>query len=104
VAPLIGCYERFWSEGSLDLHDLDDALASLRVLPPLEERLGRAIALVSSEAREFRPSRRWLPWSSCGPPLGSGPLPKPLCLQLPRTVPPGRLDPISCPCLAWSDR
>jgi hypothetical protein len=46
--PLIGCYERFLSEGPVDLHDLDDALASLRVLPPLEGRLGRAVALVSS--------------------------------------------------------
>jgi hypothetical protein len=46
--PLIGCYERFLSEGSVDLHDLDDALASLRVLPPLEGRLGRAVALVTS--------------------------------------------------------
>jgi hypothetical protein len=46
--PLIGCYERFLSEGSVDLHDLDHALASLRVLPPLEGRLGRAVALVTS--------------------------------------------------------
>jgi hypothetical protein len=46
--PLIGCYERFLSEGSVDLHDLDKALASLRVLPPLEGRLGRAVALVAS--------------------------------------------------------
>jgi hypothetical protein len=46
--PLIGCYERFLSEGSVNLHDLDDALASLRVLPPLEGRLGRAVALVTS--------------------------------------------------------
>jgi hypothetical protein len=46
--PIIGCYERFWSEGSVDVHDLDDALASLRVLPPLEGRLGRAVALVTS--------------------------------------------------------
>ncbi len=45
--PLIGCYERFLSEGSVDLHDLDDALASLRVLPLLEGRLGR-VALVTS--------------------------------------------------------
>lgn len=46
--PLIGCYERFLCEGSVDLHDLDDALASLRVLPLLEGRLGRAVALVTS--------------------------------------------------------
>jgi hypothetical protein len=46
--PLIGCYERFLSESSVDLHDVDDALASLRVLPPLEGRLGRAVALVTS--------------------------------------------------------
>jgi hypothetical protein len=46
--PVIGCYERFLSEGSVDLHDLDKALASLRVLPPLEGRLGRAVALVAS--------------------------------------------------------
>jgi hypothetical protein len=50
--PLIGCYERFLCEGSLDLHDFDGALASLRVLPPLKGRLGRAIALVTSGGAE----------------------------------------------------
>lgn len=46
--PLIACYERFLADGSLDVHDLDDALASLRVLPAFEGRLGRAVALVVS--------------------------------------------------------
>ncbi len=44
--PLIACYERFLADGSLDVGELDDALASLRVLPVFEGRLGRAVALV----------------------------------------------------------
>ena len=44
--PLIACYEHFLAAGSLDVHDLDDALASLRVLPAFDGRLGRAVALV----------------------------------------------------------
>jgi hypothetical protein len=46
--PIIACYERFLADGSLDVDDLDDALASLRVLPALEGRLGRAVTLVVS--------------------------------------------------------
>lgn len=45
-APIIDCYERFLSEGRIDVLALDDALARLRVLPPLDGHLGRAVALV----------------------------------------------------------
>ena len=44
--PIIDCYERFLSEGRIDVLALDDALARLRVLPPIDGRLGRAVALV----------------------------------------------------------
>jgi hypothetical protein len=102
--PLIGCYERFLSEGSVALHDLDDALASLRVLPPLGGRLGRAVALVTSGGAGAPTEQTLAALELFGPPRGSGLCPKSLCLQLPpRTVPPGRLDRLSSPCLAWTD-
>ena len=47
-APVIGCYERFLLDGSLDVQELDEALAGLRPLPRLPGRLGRAIVLVAS--------------------------------------------------------
>lgn len=47
-APIIECYERFISDGDVDVHDLDDALAPLRRLPRIPGRLGHAIALVAS--------------------------------------------------------
>ena len=47
-APVIGCDDRFLLHGSLDVQELDEALASLRPLPRLPGRLGRAIELVAS--------------------------------------------------------
>jgi hypothetical protein len=103
--PLIGCYERFVSEGSVDLHDLDDALASLRVLSPLEGRLGRAVALVTSGGAGDPTEQTGAALELLRTTTGPRPLPKSLRLQLPpRTVPPGRLDPLSSPCLAWTNR
>lgn len=46
-APIIDCYERFISDGDVDVHELDEALAPLRRLPGISGRLGRAIALVA---------------------------------------------------------
>ncbi len=44
--PIIRCYERFLSEGHLKVHDLDEALTSLRALPRVGGRLGHAVALL----------------------------------------------------------
>ena len=46
--PIIRCYERFLSEGDHKVHDLDDALTSLRALPRIGGRLGHAVALLVS--------------------------------------------------------
>ncbi len=44
--PLIRCYERFLTQGRLEVHELDAALVPLRDLPQLGGRLGRAVALL----------------------------------------------------------
>ncbi len=44
--PLTRCYERFLTEGRLEVHELDAALVPLRGLPQLGGRLGRAVALL----------------------------------------------------------
>jgi hypothetical protein len=49
-APLACQFERFHAGGSLDVHELDAALAAVRALPPLAGRLGRALAVLAAGA------------------------------------------------------
>ena len=48
--PVVVLYRRFLDGGGveLDVGELDQALASMRRLPPLSGRMGRALALVAS--------------------------------------------------------
>lgn len=49
-APLLGWYERFLSEGRVDIRELDGALADMRALAPVGGRLGQAIAVLANNA------------------------------------------------------
>lgn len=48
--PVVALYRRFLDGGGveLDMGELDEALASMRRLPPMKGRMGKALALVSS--------------------------------------------------------
>ena len=46
--PVIAWYERFLAEQRLDLHELNDAVEGLRLLPPVGGRLGRAMSTIVS--------------------------------------------------------
>lgn len=48
--PVVVLYRRFLDSGSveLDMGELDEALASMRRLPPMKGRIGKALALVAS--------------------------------------------------------
>ena len=49
-APVVALYRRFLDGGGveLDMGELDEALASMRRLPPMKGRMGKALALVAS--------------------------------------------------------
>jgi NAD(P)-dependent dehydrogenase (short-subunit alcohol dehydrogenase family) len=49
-APLLRWYERFLSEGRVDIRELDGALAGVRALAPVGGRLGQAIAVLVNNA------------------------------------------------------
>jgi len=49
-APLLRWYERFLSEGRVDIRELDGALADVRALAPVGGRLGQAIAVLANSA------------------------------------------------------
>jgi hypothetical protein len=48
--PVVALYRRFLDGGGveLDMGELDEALASMRRLPPMKGRMGKALALVAS--------------------------------------------------------
>lgn len=48
--PLLTNYDRFLAEGTVDLSQVDAALADIRRLPPLGGRLGRALAVLAAGA------------------------------------------------------
>ena len=53
-APVVALYRRLLDAGGveLDMGELDGALASMRALPPMKGRMGRALALVASGGAE----------------------------------------------------
>ena len=54
--PVVALYRRFLDGGStaLDMGELDEAIASMRRLPPMKGRMGKALALVASGGAEAR--------------------------------------------------